>query len=165
MLCQKCGKRPATVHVQTVINGVKSEYHFCNECAREEGHITVISPEESIPANFMSALLEGFGWPGVHSQGERCPACGWSYDEFARTGFVGCQECYQKFGKRMGGMLRQIHGASKHVGKVPGWMKPSAAESLLSQLKAELEEAIRKEEYERAAELRDRIRELERKTC
>lgn len=163
MLCQKCGKNQATVHVQTIINGVKTDYHLCDDCAREEGYISVFPPFASEPGNLMSAFLEGVPWSGAVAKPERCPVCGWSYDEFARTGFLGCQSCYEKFGNRMEGVLRRIHGATKHVGKAPGWRKPSAG-SRIDVLKAELEDAIRKEEYERAAVLRDQIKELEKKS-
>lgn len=163
MLCNRCGKNPASVHVQTIINGVKTEYDLCDACAHEEGYISMFHPFTSGAGNFVSAFLEGMPWTGTVSKPEQCPVCGWSYDEFARTGFVGCQSCYEKFGKRMEGVLRRIHGATRHVGKTPGWRKPTG-DTKLDALKAELEEAIRKEEYERAAVLRDQIKELEKKS-
>jgi len=59
-------------------------------------------------------------------------------------------------------MLRRIHGKTFHVGKVP---KRTGGQLRIRQeinrLKRELQEAINAEEYERAAVIRDKIKELE----
>ena len=38
MLCQNCGKNPATTHIKTIVNGKLTEYDLCSECAREMGY-------------------------------------------------------------------------------------------------------------------------------
>ena len=68
-------------------------------------------------------------------------------------------------------MLKSMHRGVKHFGKSPlsaGTEVRSGHERILlnrelEQIRNELEDKIRKEEYEDAAVLRDRIRELDRK--
>ena len=90
----------------------------------------------------------------------------------------GCSNCYAAFGSYLIPLLRRIHGSAIHTGKLPAGKFPSGvvkteplkkvqiktrAKSTLSDLKDELQEAIRLENFEQAAKLRDKIRELEKK--
>ena len=38
MMCQNCGKNPATTHIKTIVNGKLAEYDLCSECARAKGY-------------------------------------------------------------------------------------------------------------------------------
>lgn len=168
MLCERCGKRPATVHVTRVVNGDKSEFHLCGECAAQEQEELGISlePPFSIP-HLLGELLNYQPWltgrRGAPAEGARCGRCGLTYEEFTRTGLLGCSQCYEAFGAQMEPLLQRIHGATRHAGKAP--RRQEGALSLQRQverLRQELSAAVAAEEYERAAELRDRIRALER---
>jgi len=168
MLCQECGKRTATLHFTKIINGDKTEFHFCEACAREKG--------EGIPGtangfsihSLLSGLLDfdpvpanSFG--GVKPQALRCDNCGLTYTQFSKMGRFGCSHCYAKFGNKLDPILKRVHGNTVHVGKVP---KRSGGQIQLKreieQLRHELHELIAREEFENAAQIRDRIRELER---
>jgi len=166
VLCEECGQKPATVHVTRVSNGQKTERHLCEQCAREQGELEfVIEPQFSVQ-NLLASLL---GHDALHKQavgpprgGGACGLCGLSYDEFARTGRLGCGRCYQEFGDRLEPLLRRIHGSAVHSGKVPVRRGVDRRhQRTLAGLKEELARAVEKEEFERAAELRDRIKELE----
>lgn len=167
MLCQECGERPATVHVQKIANGQKTEMYLCEECARAKGELSfLIKPAFSI--NNLLGSLADVDVPGSYEKQslkeERCPTCGFSYSDFARVGNLGCSECYNQFGGRINSLVRRIHGSDRHVGKVP----KRAGGSLglrreIEKLRNELDKSIRAEEYERAAGLRDKIRDLEKK--
>ena len=37
MMCQNCGKSPATTHVKRTVNGKTAEWHLCAECAAKQG--------------------------------------------------------------------------------------------------------------------------------
>ena len=85
-----------------------------------------------------------------------------TFDDFSKTGRFGCSQCYSTFKNQMNPMLRRIHGKTFHVGKVP---KRTGGQLRIKQeinrLKRELQEAVNAEEYERAAVIRDKIKELE----
>ena len=44
MLCEQCNERSATVHLTRYINGKKTEFHLCQECARQRGDMNIFSP-------------------------------------------------------------------------------------------------------------------------
>lgn len=172
MLCQICNKRTANVHMTKIINGVKSEFHICEQCAKEKVDlgINVQVPEFEAPFSFSNILagLMDFTGTGTLSytaqKQEKCPGCGLSYDEFKSTGRFGCSKCYDIFGGRLEPLFKRIHGNTQHTGKVPkrtgGIIKVKRD---IEKLKYEQKKAIDNEEYEKAAELRDKIKDLESK--
>jgi protein arginine kinase activator len=91
-----------------------------------------------------------------------CPGCGISFSRFRETGRFGCAQCYETFAAELEPLVRRVHGATRHTGKVPHREGPAYEQSArLRRLNEDLERAIGAEDYERAAELRDLIRELE----
>jgi protein arginine kinase activator len=91
-----------------------------------------------------------------------CEKCGMSFEEFQKVGKLGCSHCYDVFSERLKPILKRLHGAVEHSGKITG----KASESIklsreIQKLKDLLNEAIKNEQYEKAAELRDKIRSLE----
>lgn len=167
MLCEKCKERPATVHYTEIVNNQKREMHLCEVCAREEGVGTFGFFPQLDLHNFLAGILEpeptGLK---VRPAEVRCPACGLTEGEFAAQGLLGCGECYNHFTARLEPVLRRIHGATRHVGKTPAKAvavqgRQATRADEIERLKAELAEAVAREEFERAAELRDRIRTLE----
>lgn len=169
MICQICHKRPATVHITKIINGVKTEMHICEQCAKEKEELGIKSDMSNFITPFsFSNILEGFmDFPGlgavprkVHEE-IRCPGCGISYDDFKKTGLFGCSQCYDTFRDRLEPIIKRIHGNTQHTGKVP---KRSGGIIRLKRdiegLKYELKKAVENEEYEKAAQIRDRIKEL-----
>lgn len=171
MLCEECKQRPATVHITRIINNQKSQVNLCEECAREyhQQWGFGFEPNFSIP-QFLAALLQHeapevpAGWQ--EGAGLGCRACGLTYDEFRRTGRLGCAQCYAFFGDRLEPLLQRVHGVSRHVGKVPRRAGGNLSiKREIERLRAELERLVAAEEYEKAAQVRDRIRELEKKVA
>ena len=163
MLCEKCLKRQAIVHMHQIINGQKTEVHLCQDCAGQSD--SSLSFEQ-----FLHGLLEVFGGmtdvsaqsPQRQETRHRCPVCGLSYEGFKRAGKLGCAECYQTFRREMDPILKNIQGSNRHEGKFPH--KAGAGmlnRRKIDKLKVELSKAIEEEQYEDAARLRDQIRELE----
>ncbi len=78
-------------------------------------------------------------------------------------GRFGCSNCYKQFGSRLDPILKRVHGNTVHVGKIP---KRTGGQIQLKreieELRRNLHELIDREEFENAAQIRDRIRELER---
>ena len=165
MLCDACGKKEATVHLTEIVNEKITKLHLCESCAKDKG----AEMEEHFG---LSDLLAGLADLGAHAEPElmtviKCPACGFTYQDFKKAGRFGCSECYEAFRKQLDPLLKRIHGSNRHIGKVPlsagKTVKGTNALQNLKALKAELEKAIQSEEFEQAVKLRDRIRELESK--
>ena len=86
-----------------------------------------------------------------------------TFAEFQKSGRLGCANCYAAFGENMRKMLGSIHGHTHHVGKVPGYLEEEVrAKQQIDDLRRQMDEAVRTEDFERAAELRDRIRALDK---
>lgn len=167
MLCEQCRKRQATVHVTRIVDGDKWEMHLCEECAREKEDIG-FDLEPAIPVNHLLGELLNydviFGQkPRQVRDTVRCPRCGLTYRQFTRTGLLGCSQCYEEFMPRLEPLLQRIHGSVQHTGKVPRRREGTLGlRRQLEALRQELNEAVAGEEYERAAQVRDKIRELEK---
>jgi protein arginine kinase activator len=170
MLCDICGKKEATVHLTEIINEQMSKLHLCEECAKDKG----AEMEEHFGLNDLLAGLAGLGasitsGPGVQStkavESIKCPGCSFTYQNFTKIGRFGCGECYDAFKKHIGPLLKRIHGSDKHLGKVPltAGKTPKDTKNM-QELRAKLDKAIQSEEFEEAARLRDKIKELDLKT-
>lgn len=166
MNCERCQQRPAVVHLTEIINNKKRVLHLCDQCAREVqaesfGFIPQMSLHNFLASLFSNQITAPFS-PAV-SEGEKCPSCGLSESQFAKSGLLGCGDCYRHFGDRLDPVFRRIHGTARHNGKVPertgGKVKLSKE---IDRLKVQLRESISREEFEEAAKLRDRIRDLEK---
>jgi protein arginine kinase activator len=165
LLCQECGKKPATLHFTKIVNGEKNEFHICESCARDKGEMIPGSPNGFSIHSLLSGLLdfERTG-PGSIQETMRCEACGLTYPQFSKLGRFGCSSCYQSFESKLDPLFKRVHGNTVHVGKIPkrsGGVIQTKRE--IDRLRRELITRIDQEEFEAAAQLRDRIRELERK--
>jgi protein arginine kinase activator len=95
-----------------------------------------------------------------------CPGCGLTFGAFTRQGRFGCGECYKAFRPRLEPIMRKIHGASMHRGKTPtveaieGESPVAVSVREEERLEQELHKAIESEDFERAAEIRDKLRVL-----
>jgi protein arginine kinase activator len=157
--CQNCGE-PATVHLTEIENGEKIEKHLCEHCAAEEG----ITIKSNVP---ISQLLEDFilqaSPKSEKDVDDSCPVCGIGFGEFRESGLLGCPHDYDAFGDRLQPLIQSAQaGADQHVGKIPRRAGlDQKRQNQILRLRAELKGAVAAEDYEKAAELRDKIRELE----
>lgn len=170
MICQVCNERPANVHITKIINGVKRELHMCEQCAKEKEGLSIGNqmPGFDSPFSFTNIIAGLMDFPGINGlpysaqQQVKCSSCGLDYEEFKNTGRFGCSQCYASFGKRLDPLLKRIHGNTQHTGKVPkrtgGIIRVKRD---IDRLKYELKKAVENEEYEKAAQIRDRIKTLE----
>lgn len=167
MLCQDCGKRPATLHFTKIVGGEKSEFHFCEACARERGEMIPGTANGFSIHSLLSGLLDfepSGAAAGQVAQPLRCETCGLTYGQFSKVGRFGCSDCYRYFSGKLDALFKRVHGNTVHVGKVPqraGRLIHSRRE--IDRLKRDLQERIAREDFESAARIRDRIRELERR--
>lgn len=158
MLCEKCHKRTATTHLKQTVNGNTVEMNLCSECAAEQG----------FPANF--GFDFGNFWGSLFAEPAkrvredtvRCPDCGCSFREVVQMGRPACPTCYVTFYDRLLPSVQRIHGKTQHTGKVAERAdKTTKIEHELKQLREQLEVCVANQEYEKCAQLRDRIRALE----
>ncbi|BAS29123.1 UvrB/UvrC motif-containing protein [Limnochorda pilosa] len=169
MLCEDCHEREATVHITHVVNGEKSEAHLCESCAQKRSQAQGMGPfglQSFLKGLFDPETLFGAGvpggLPGAVERGVRCESCGLSLDDFRRLGQLGCGHCYQQFERQLQPVLRRIHGATTHTGKVPSRGNQTVVlRRELEKLREQLAAAVGREAYEEAAALRDRIHALE----
>jgi protein arginine kinase activator len=176
-LCQACSQREAKIHLTELKNGKKTEMHLCEPCAQEK-NMQVAFP------SLLSALVKGGETPSEsESVPSNCPDCGLAYSDFKAKGRLGCPQCYDAFAPVLIPLLEKVHNASAHRGSRPAErpeppetvQEPDPVGALLAGvdpaiepepgdeaalLRQELADAIDGEDYERAAELRDRIRAL-----
>lgn len=163
MVCDVCGKKKATVHLTEIIDEQMSEMHLCEECAREKS----VHMEQQFGLADLLAGLADFGKQVKDPEkvSIKCPNCTMSYDDFRKFGRLGCSDCYEAFKVHLSALLRKIHGSNQHFGKVPAKIPTADREKMgdLQELKHQLQQAIQMEDFEKAAELRDKIRDLENK--
>ncbi len=168
MKCDNCNK-PATVHLTEIRHGKKIEKHLCEQCAAQSEGVPVASKQHT-PIN---ELLTNFvmAHSGMQKElGVACEHCGITWAEFRQSGLFGCDRDYDRFEKDLTPLLQRAdEGATHHVGKVPHRTGGAAAGlpvkkrkiADVSRLKKDLSQAVETEDYERAAKLRDQIRQAE----
>jgi len=152
VLCDLCNKNQATVHLTEIIDDQISELHLCEECARKKS----VQMEQQFGIADLLAGLAEFGKPEEK---------GLSYQDFKKIGRLGCSECYTSFAKYLLPLLKKIHGSTQHVGKCPYKEAVKTKKKkvcLLDDLRLNLKKAVDNEEFEEAARLRDKIKELEK---
>ena len=162
MKCDNCNK-PATVHLTEIKGGKKIEKHLCEQCAAQNEGLPVKShmPINELLTNFVMAHS------GMQKeQALACEHCGVTWTEFRQNGLLGCAHDYTVFERELTPLLKRAHeDQTHHVGKVPtrrgGTGVPVKRQVDLTKLRRELQKAVEAEDYERAAKLRDQIRQAE----
>lgn len=161
MKCDKCKQNEASVYIEQNINGIKHTAHLCNECATNYNMNTAFSDAfQSFVNSFKAFSPEMVG--DSKKSDKACPICGLTYSQFKRGQKLGCAKCYETFADELTGIFTNIQPGKAHTGKIP---KKFGAEHIqsreLGNLKSSLSSAIKNEEYEEAARLRDLIRGME----
>jgi len=173
MTCDICGKKKATVHLTEIVDEQMSEMHLCEECARQKS--SQMEQQFGL-ADLLAGLSDTNKTPVKESEKAvlKCARCSLPYEDFRKFGRLGCAECYTSFKEHLSGLLRKIHGSNKYLGKVPatgaqelttpieGTIALLPAEDL-ADLKQQLKAAIGAEDFEKAAQIRDKIRNFEQK--
>ena len=171
MICKICNKNPATIHIQEIVNGEKKTLHICAECAAKKSKEDPVLQGFNL-AEMLYSLSGQLGTgdaekPEPLKEGDEtqsvCQKCGWDTGKFRKTGRLGCASCYEVFCDIITPALANMHRGVLHVGKVPGLdaTDPSGRRPMeIMKLQRELEDCVRREDFERAAEIRDKINAL-----
>lgn len=171
MLCDNCKDRDSVVKLVQIVEGSPKELHLCEKCAAEKGVETL----PAAPAPQLAELLQklqqqpllGGSGPGgstvPSADAARCTFCQASLADFRATGRLGCAHCYGAFEGSLRSLLRRVHGSARHSGRRYVPPRPDAMQRAvtLGELRDRLKRAIESEQFELAADIRDRIRVLE----
>lgn len=155
MLCECCQEQDATIHVTQVVNGESREVHLCEACAEEHG--LNVQNAMSVP-ELLFGLTQARG--DKASPAKACPQCHLRQTDYKKRGRLGCPGCYEAFAEELAPMLASMHHALEHKGKVPQQHRTAAPAVTREELLRQMETALKAEDYEAAARLRDRLKEL-----
>jgi protein arginine kinase activator len=162
MNCADCHVNKATVHFTQIVNDETETFHLCQSCAQKRGLKTGPSDTQAPLSDFLSEMGAPI-FTKATSANLACPRCGCTFRQFRKTGRLGCAHCYSTFEQEMSALLRKIHGSNEHLGiaQEEAIGPLGEEEARLLTLRRQLRQAVEREEYERAAELRDAITRLE----
>ena len=173
MQCDVCKAKEAEVFLTQIVEGKMQKVNLCKACSNDRG--------VDDPTGFaLTELLAGLGTstetekpapPGSgHSHGSsagsetvaaKCPVCGFTQADFKKTGRLGCSECYRTFSDHLGNLLKAMHKGTRHTGKLPvRIVRQHELAERMKNLQEDLQKAVREENYEDAASLRDQLRKL-----
>lgn len=159
MLCCVCKEKTATVHLTQISGDKMQKVDLCEECAKQKG----VNDQTGFS---LADLLLGLGASQELEQSTggadtKCPKCGFTNADFKKSGRLGCPACYKAFAEGMSGLLKSMHKGTRHVGKVPQNLR--LKRDLTDQVKLlqeRLAKAVKSEDFETAAQLRDELKQL-----
>jgi len=154
MKCGKCNEKEAVFHLTSDINGEKTEMHLCAECAEAEGYGEYFKTRSMrlMDEFFRDPFADMFsGFFGRNSL----------FGELERTFFAPVLTM-PRLGLRTKNVAKSEKTAEKTDEKIPETAdKELVARRELAALKHSLQEAVKAEDFEKAIELRDKIRAME----
>jgi protein arginine kinase activator len=160
MQCEICQGKEATIHLTEITDGVRTEMHLCEQCAQEQG----VGVKNYIPLNELLSNLLAVGpkddiQPGLTDVEQACPHCGFTLDKFREKGVLGCPNDYEVFEKSLLPLIKKAQeGATAHCGKIPSRIPNDSKQQIeTARLRRQLDDAVKNEDYELAAELRDKL--------
>jgi protein arginine kinase activator len=150
--CDLCSNQ-ATVHLTQIVNHKVHKVDLCETCAQAKG---VTDPSGFYLADIL--LKASLNPEPAQTTVLKCEQCGYTPDEFKRTGRFGCPECYSTFSSLLEPMLNNMHKGTAHTGKIPERaVERQTLFNRLNKLQSDLLSAIESERYEDAAKYRDEI--------
>ncbi len=162
MLCESCKKRQATVVFKEVVGDAIKQYHLCPECAQDKEFDSPKTQESASHTDMFLHMAKDLS-SGLKTGGRLRCTCGLTFAQFKTTGKLGCAECYTSFGEKLKPLFKRIHGATRHVGKIitkdEEYLRVRRE---ILKLEDRLRRAVAKEDFEKAAKLRDEIKEYEK---
>ena len=165
MSCEQCHEREAVIHLTQIVNEQVTTLHLCERCAAEKGVESPGSQPKTPLGTFLAAMGQELPeqTPSTPRAGETCSRCGGSLQDFRERGRLGCPDCYRSFEVPLRDLLRRLHGSTHHMGErySDQGTAPPKERHQAAELREQLRLAVETENFELAAELRDRLRVLE----
>lgn len=160
MKCDICGIKEAILFVRQVSSKNTVELHLCAECAKERGVSTNNEKIEMSLGNLLSGLLDKQNLP---VKNKVCEVCGQSLTDILKYKKAGCPECYTTFTAEISDAMQKEGIEGPYTGSMPNQLlhfRSPISDRLILQNK--LDDAIAREDYEKAAVYRDRLRVIEK---
>lgn len=173
MLCQKCNNKTASVFISSIINGQEKRLYLCNDCAKDytlfnfrfKDPFSIKDIMDKFKTNEDTFIDKDENLLAMDKEIEediKCPNCYSTYNEYRETGKLGCSRCYEVFEKQLKPIIKNMYSYEEYIGKSP---KKDNTHIYISKeiriLREDLNRAVEQEEYEKAADIRDKIKELE----
>lgn len=157
MNCENCEERPAQIHLTQIVDDSVNTIHLCEECAAEKGVQTGAGIAKFPLGDFIASMGKGAASVlPADAEAGTCDFCHSTLQDFREVGRLGCPRCYESFGDHIGDLLRRLHGSNHHVGEA--YLSHSEkSDDSVGVLKEQLRKAVQAENFELAAELRDKI--------
>jgi protein arginine kinase activator len=159
MKCEMCSKHNAIIQIQQIVNNKKRSVRLCEDCAKMLGILGEEPDDKSkltIP-NLFSNIFDGAKHEHVHST-KKCLRCGTTLRTIMTEQKVGCTDCYKVFGPQIEKIVHKVFGNTRHIGKFPKrFLMYKQFLQDINDLKKQLKTAVKDEDYENAAILRDKI--------
>jgi protein arginine kinase activator len=162
MSCDQCHEREAVIHLTQIVNDQVTTLHLCERCAAEKGVESPGAVAKTPLGSFLAAMGKETEAPAPRNP-DICSQCGGSLQDFRESGRLGCPECWRTFDGPLRDLLRRLHGSTHHVGEryADGHQVVAGPRVEVAALREQLRAAVENENFELAAELRDRLRVLE----
>jgi protein arginine kinase activator len=164
MSCEQCHEREAVIHLTQIVNEQVTTLHLCERCAAEKGVESPGSQPKTPLGSFLAAMGQELPeqTPAPRA-GDTCSRCGGSLQDFRESGRLGCSDCYRTFEVPLRDLLRRLHGSTHHLGERYADREPATPieRHPTAELREQLRLAVETENFELAAELRDRLRVME----
>ncbi|HEY0241610.1 MAG TPA: UvrB/UvrC motif-containing protein [Gemmatimonadaceae bacterium] len=161
MVCDICKEADAVVQLTQIEGTGVRLLHLCERCAAERGVETSASAPKPAISDFLQSVHQAM--QATQGDAARCAFCSSTFRDFRSTGRLGCAHCYDAFEKSMRDLLRRVHGSSQHIGR--RYEPPVSTElpdaGTVNELRDRLKRAIETEQFELAADIRDRLRGME----
>lgn len=156
MLCEECGQNPASVVITVLVNGETATRHLCKGCVSKIQNSIQQGDIQSFLSSLMSSISQAEKAPQL-----TCSKCHLTYEEFQKTGKLGCAHCYEDFREQLKPLLLRIHGRSQHAGRMPMLnAQVQEKKKMIASLRSRMDLAVAAENFEEAAVLRDQLRQL-----
>ena len=155
MKCHHCDSQ-ATVHLTQILNGQMHKMDLCESCAQEKG----VTNPDNLSIGSLLEQNDSQSFPGATTM--TCESCGTTHQDFKKGGRLGCEACYHVFRPVLEPLLDGMHSGINHPGKIPSRSVQKKEEEDTEELLSKaLKKAVEEENYEKAAEIRDRLRKLQ----
>jgi protein arginine kinase activator len=164
MKCEVCGLEEAVIHVKQIVDETETELHLCESCAVLKGISIEDNKNDFSINNLLTGLVDIDNKSKIMNKKKQCPKCKLTHEQLQKQVKLGCSECFDVFKEEIDYILEKMYGKYEHAGKYPGYyMEIKKQKKEIAELNKKLQEALKFEHYEEAAEIRDRISELQKK--
>lgn len=166
MKCNLCKKREAVFHMQEQSQFGVRTVSLCLECAAMKG-LNIRS--EDVGKLFSAFIANIFGTETERSVNAaamkllnlKCSSCGKTLEAISETNEAGCPECFTNFYSFIDMILFKLNHSLDYKGDLPQAIKEKRNYKIeIINLKRQLKQCITLEDFHKAAEIRDKIKEL-----